>query len=393
MEYLKFIILSFLFLIMSCSEKNSSSIIGSEDEQDTGVNSEDEQDTGINSEDEQDTGTIDVKVMKWQDGHTAAVTITYDHGWGTGGGKPNEQISQDMVLERGLVLDYELVTSTYEGHPIIQADLRDNQLPLGIHFFGHGHQHIAYDELSYGDCLDAFEKNFKLMQEWGLNPKSFAYPNGFGRRYTTQFACLVAGFICARGFDAYSEDVYICPNETMEPVNWYLLPAIRASSVHTFPDTITKHAEMAEAIEKALPKTAWIILCYHSIGFTNGFAYYPFEDFEKDMDIIAGNDFWCSNMDVIACYIKERNSFIFIKKKLSSVDGKVEYEVVFRDWLENNIYDTPLTLDFDFHESFSVRIMKIEPGLNGSTEFEVTDNSIRLNVVPDDRKYKITLLR
>ncbi|MFC1573970.1 hypothetical protein ACFL30_02170 [Candidatus Latescibacterota bacterium] len=395
MEKVKLLIIFLLLLFMNCSENNNHSIIDPEDGQDTEtIDGEDEQDSEvIDGKDDKDKGTIDVKVMKWKDGHTAAVTITYDHGWGTGGGKPNEQISQDIVLEKGLVLDYELVTYHYENYPAIREDIRDKQLPLGIGFFGHGHKHIPHDELSFDDCFDSFSLCFNLMKEWGLNPKAYAYPSGYGKKYTTQFACQIAGFICARDFNAYSEKVYLCPDDTMEPDNWYLMPSIRASSVHTYPDCITNHAEMADAIEKALPITAWIILCYHSIGFADGYAYYPLEDFEEDMDTIAGNDFWCSNMDVIACYIKERSAFIFSKKKLSTVDGKAEYKVQFRDWLDNSIYDSPLTLDFTFNESFSVREMRIDPALNGSTEFEVTDNSIRLNVVPDEREYIMTLLQ
>ncbi len=299
-----------------------------------------------------------------------------------------------MVLERGLVLDYEVVTATYELWPTSQADLRDNQLPLGIHFFGHGHKHSAHDEFSFVDCLESFVKCFELMQEWGLNPKAYAYPQGSGRKYSTQLACKIAGFICSRGFDPPSEDMYICPDDVMEPKNWFLLPCIRAAfSVHEMPDYITNHSEMAEAIEKALPKTAWIILTYHSIGFTDGWGYYPFEDFENDLDTIVENDFWCSNMDVVACYIKERSRFEFEMEKLNLADDKNEYNVVFRDGLDNSIYDTPLTVDFTFADSLTIQEIKFEPALNDLNEYKVINNKLRLNVIPDDKKYKMTIIQ
>ena len=150
---------------------------------------------------------------------------------------------------------------------------------------------------------------------------------------------------------------------------------------------------MAEAIEKALPKTAWIILTYHSIGHTDGWGYYPFEDFEKDLDTIVENNFWCSNMDVVACYIKERSRFKFEVKKLNLADDKNEYNVVFRDGLDDSIYDTPLTVDFTFADSLTVQEIKFEPALNDINEYKVINNKLRLNVIPDDKKYKMTIIQ
>jgi len=377
MKKLKIIVLPIVLIIISCSEKNIYNYI---------ILPENNQDSDKRDED------IKVNVLKWKDDHTAAVSITYDGGWLTGGSMPNMQISQDMVLERGLVLDYEIVTATYEPYPTVQAELRENQLPLGIHFFGHGHYHDAHDQLDFIECLNSFRKCFRCMYEWGLNPKAYAYPHGSGRTPSTQLACKIAGFICARGFDPPSEDMYICPDDEMEPQNWYLLPCIPISSVDNPPEFLISHSEIAEALEITLTKTAWVILTYHSIGFVGNYGYYPFEYFGQDLDTIVENDFWCSNMDVIACYIKERSRFKFEMEKLNITDENNEYNVVFRDGLDNSIYDTPLTVDFTFADSLTVQEIKFEPALNGLNEYEVINNKLRINVIPDDKRYKMTII-
>ncbi len=73
MKYPKIIVLITVLIIISCSEKNMY--------------------TYVMSPENNDEDIIKVNVLKWKDGHTGAVSITYDGGWGTGGSMSRMQIS------------------------------------------------------------------------------------------------------------------------------------------------------------------------------------------------------------------------------------------------------------------------------------------------------------
>jgi hypothetical protein len=341
-------------------------------------------------EDTQNTSPITISTPKWYNGHTAAISITYDGGWDTGGSMPQLGIDQDAVLSRGLVLDYEVVTATYEPYASSQAKLR-NEMPLGIHFFGHGHTHVPHDTLSFQDCYDDFRTCFLLMQEWGLNPRAYAYPNGSGREPLTQFALSISGFMCARNYEPITEYKYICPNDIKEPKNWFFLPCIPIASEYDPNVYATNHEKMTEFFTGALENTAWIIPCYHGVGFVGGWGYYPLEDFEKDLDTIKSQDFWCSNMDVIACYIKERNNVKIDVKTKETIDGKDIFEIKFDDELPDDVYDIPVTIDLTFLTGYKVASMHCDPPINGITDFTSRNGKIRVNVIPDSKKYQITL--
>jgi len=74
---------------------------------------------------------FEVTVLKWYKGKTAAVSINYDAPWGRN--KDVDSIG-DEVLSRGLRMDHELVTSSYEKYPDIVAKMRDEAIP-GVSIF------------------------------------------------------------------------------------------------------------------------------------------------------------------------------------------------------------------------------------------------------------------
>ena len=260
--------------------------------------------------------------------------------------------------------------------------MRDDLMACGIRFYGHGHDHYNFDDLSYDDCLESFTLCYNYMKAWGLEPKAYAYPHGKGFENTTKFANRMAGFICARGLTFISNPNYICQYNELEPIDWFYLPCI--SVARDIEGYVNNHGDMADVLDTCLERTAWVIIMYHSIGFPDGWGYYPYEDYIGDIDQIAAHDFWCGHMGEIACYIKERNMFVMGKKELEAGDGWKDYSVRFWDGLDNNVYDVPITVDVMF-ETDSV-IEKVELELPGAEEtvFTVEDNTFRINVVPDE---------
>ena len=228
------------------------------------------------------------------------------------------------------------------------------------------------------------------MKEWGLNPRAYAYPGSSAYKLTTQFANKQAGFICARGAELNRDFIYMCPDDVREPVNWQYMPSLVAGQ--NYKEYVQDHDEMAPLLMKDLEKKAWLILMYHSLGFPEGWGYYPREEFIKDIDLIAANDFWSGNTDNVACYIQERNAFFVDIDETKFGKGMFTYRVRFCDGLNNAIYDQPLTLELTFDPLANVDTMHIEPAAEGSTDFSVVDNKLRLDIIPDEQKYFITLL-
>ena len=95
------------------------------------------------------------------------------------------------------------------------------------------------------------------MTEWGLNPKSYAYPGARGYDEDTQLANKRAGFICARGYTLDWDEFYICPDEESKPQNWYYLPAVPIAK--DFDKYVNTHDNLQLVMEKNIAKKSWII--------------------------------------------------------------------------------------------------------------------------------------
>jgi len=240
--------------------------------------------------------------------------------------------------------------------------------------------------LSYEDAYASFKQCYDLMEEWGLNPKAYAYPHSSGHKASTQAANRDAGFICARGSTLNLEEVYLCPGETAGPENWYYLPAVSiAGGIKGY---VNDHAELAPVLDRALGETAWVILMYHAIGQPLGWGYYELEEFAKDLAQIAEGDFWSANMDAATAYIRERNG-LRLELAAGSSDGGLA--ISFRDGLDNEVYDQPLTLELELNPQLNIQALHVMSP-NGRTDtHEVTDNRLRLNVLPDEATYFMRL--
>lgn len=335
------------------------------------------------------TSDFNVTVLKWFNGHNSAVTITYDAGWRI---LPILQSNVDEVLQRNLTMDFELVTIYYnnpENFYLIE-DFRENLMPHGIHFFGHGHRHINYDTLSYSEAFEDFKLCFDLMKSWDLNPSVYAYPGGRGYLQSTQLANETAGFIAARGATTDPNQFYICADNANEPENWYYLPAVSTGIQDTI--LINNNSEMIPVLNSALQKNAWIILMYHSIGLAGGWGYYPFEEFTKDLDFIASNDFWCGNMDNVTKYIKEKNNFNIQKTYMTSNNEMSVYRVKFSDNLDNEMFNQPLSIQFETKGDL-VQTIKIVYPDSTTIENAVINDLVSFNIIPDEKEYLVYLMK
>ena len=334
---------------------------------------------------------FNITATKWRDGHRAAVSITYDAPWGI---HPVFSLATDAAIARGLSMDVEIVSdklSHFKRIAITQR-MRTELMPRGVGFFGHGHSHIDHDALGYHAAYQSFRTNFSLMRAWGLNPKVYAYPLFAGRDAQTQAANRQAGFIAARGGTRDPSAYYICADGVREPEQWHNLPSVIMGNASTRdPST---HDQLQPILIQTLQRRAWTIMTYHAIGHPEGWGYYPYVEFVRDLDFIRANDFWSGNLASVAAYIQERNALDIQIARFFGSQMPNSFELFIGDGLDNDVYDEPLTLDFQFNPDLGVRAARITPTpVAGQERFIVEENHLRLNMVPDERLYTLSLER
>jgi hypothetical protein len=176
-----------------------------------------------------------------------------------------------------------------------------------------------------------------------------------------------------------------------EPNNWYFLPSVIMGAKDG--TDIPYHEALLPILEDALGEGAWVILTYHAIGNPEGWGYYPLEEFERDLDYIASADLWNGNLDAIAAYTQERNALDIKVVRYFGVGIPKKYELIIGDGLDNEIYDEPLTFDFRFNSKLNVQRVYFDPPVEGASSFAVEGDSLRLHLVPDERRYALVLER
>lgn len=328
-------------------------------------------------------------VPKWPGGHRAAVSITYDAPWGR---HPGHRLATDAVLSRGLRMDLEVVTANYldrVGQALV-ATYRNDLIPAGIHFFGHGHTHALHDTMDYEGAYASFHTCFELMRLWGLEPWAYAYPGSSALRPSTQLANRDAGFVAARGQAFAPAEYYIVPDEVREPVNWQYLPSVvMGNASYTYIDT---HDKLAPILDTALARSAWVILMYHAIGIPEGWSYYPIADFLLDLNQIADLDLWSANLDDACQYVRERDTFrLGVEGAVLQADGWTRLDLTFSDGLDNALYDEPLTVELRVFPRFGYRQARLEGDADGRLEFDLAAGPPRVDVRPDERTHALFL--
>lgn len=332
---------------------------------------------------------IPAEIAKWYDNHTGAISITYDYG------APHTAQSmniENLVLQHGLIMDFELVTSEVMKDSVLISHIKNFMLPHGFGFFGHGHEHINHDALSYEQSLDSFSKCYESMINLGLKPVAYAYPGGWGYHLSTRSALKDAGFLCGRKFEQLDiSDPYITPDSVSVPKDWYALPSLVMQSIKYDGCVIciNNTEELLIYLRETLKKTAWIILTYHDIGLENEYGFYEAEDFEKDLKAIKSLDLWCDNISDIVLYIRERNNASASVELVTDAAGvNSEIRIRVSDGLQNDFYNQPLTLLFDIPQNWVKRDLVLT-GSNSSVRLKSDTRKIKISVLPDESIYRL----
>ncbi len=337
-------------------------------------------------------------VAKWFDGHTAAISITNDD-WPTRGREPD---IDGYVLEHGLMMGYEMVTgATFFGDQIFSgpederiAYLMSDLVPQGFSYFGHGHDHVDHDELSYAEALESFRTNYETMQEWGMTPIAYAYPRSAGHEAETQQALADSGFLSGRLLTRNSADFYNIPGDQLAPDNWFGLMSAEMQSIdfEGCKPCVNDNAELMPVLDEALAQTAWLILTYHAIGQPEWYGWYHYDEFQKDVQAIAARDFWTASMNDITLYVRERADTVLTVDVVAGNAGTESIAITLSDGLDNARFNHPLTVLFDLPTDWVGRPFTVmQDGELLLDEVVFDTEAAKLHLLPNERAYILRL--
>lgn len=280
------------------------------------------------------------------------MSLTYDHGWS--GRKENawEQDIERLLRDSAVPMDFDW-TPHYMGDGEIRYG-RDSLKPRGISFFGHGYYHINADALSE----DSARANFLLcktsMLAHGIKAVSYAYAGGYGFDAKTRRACKDAGFLSARLF-SMTQSPLIIPDSETAPRDWFSLPTVPMFSAeyHTgnvllrgtdYRSAVHSTQELVPYLDETVRRGAWLILTYHAINNTPD-GTYRFRDFQTDVSAIKARHIWCTGMNTVILYLKERIATRLQTTLQRANNGAVEeIRIHADDGLPNDFYNVPLTV-------------------------------------------------
>lgn len=292
------------------------------------------------------TVSPDPVIAKWYNNCTAAISLTYDDGRPKA--RTNEAVNK-FVLENGLTMDYELVTADYILKPKLKENLLKRMIPSGLGYFGHGHEHVEHDRLSYEDALKSFKQCYAAMLELGLKPVAYAYPHGAGKESETKKALAEAGFLSGRlHFSEKMNTPYIIPGSQAEPDDWFGLPTLvmQDYAFNHCNRCVNNNEQLIPYLDETIREKAWIILTYHAIGNKKNYGFFKYDEFQKNIYAIKERNFWNASMNAVTLYIRER---LHAEVKITPVlkHHKIEeMRIQVSDHLPNNIYNQPLTVMF-----------------------------------------------
>ncbi|MCX6152214.1 MAG: hypothetical protein NTX22_16935 [Ignavibacteriales bacterium] len=331
---------------------------------------------------------IPVSIAKWYDDHKAAMSLTEDHGWWNA--EINATVTK-LILDYGLTMDFDLVTFEVQADSIHLNYVRNNLLPKGFGFFGHGHKHDNHDKLSYEQSLASFKKCYESMIEIGVKPVAYAYPGGWGFFLKTRTALKDAGFLCGRRFDELDNvlDPYIMPDTSTQPADWFALPSLTMQSVD-FQGNVTcvnNTSELIAFLDEAVQKRAWLISTYHFIGNKSGWGYYELPEFENDLRAIKSRDIWCTHLaDVVLYSLERKNANAIAMLVNDKYDSPVKIKISLADGLPNDYYNQPLTIKLEIPNEWIGKEIVLLSGKSIQQIFKFESKQIQVSILPNDLK-------
>jgi hypothetical protein len=334
---------------------------------------------------------IEVEITKWFNDHKAAVALNYDHGYPTTTSYARDALA--LLKKHNAVMDYDIVTHTLKQSDSMKSFILNEIIPSGMGVFGHGHKHDNHDDKSYGDAYASFKQCYDDMITLGIKPVSYAYPGGWGYLLSTRKALKDAGFLNGRKFEQLDiSNPFILADNEIEPRDWYALPTLimQSEDYDGCIVCVNNADELAEYLDRAIEKSAWLILTYHFIGDLNNYGFYYLPEFERDLIAVKSRDIWNDKMDNITLYAYERKDAKIEAVKIFDENDQVEkIKIKIDDGLPNEIFDHPLTVKLELPEEWGIQSLIVKS--KNDYEFNVTpeEQIVLINLLPNEEEYFI----
>ena len=341
----------------------------------------------------QTNDSLTVSLTKWYGGHSAAISLTYDHGvrWLS----PEEALIQNIVLEENLPMDFDFTNSDLDEWPARRLYYSQTLQQHGIGFFGHGYDHINSDAVAEEVALENFRRCYEDMVAFGTKPVAYAYPGGYCYAASTRRALAASGFLAGRRFSSLDHThPYICSGDTLVPSDWYDLPSL-VMFTHEFsgdPKTIQATSALIPFLDEAVRQRAWLITTYHEIKDGPG-GTYAVQDFRDDIQAIKGRDFWIASFNDATLYLRERAKATVDITQQFSPDGMLVWaELLLSDDLSNDLYDHPLTVRISVPDALVGRRFKVSQDHHEIASQVFEPDSLMLSLRPNERPYILEVL-
>lgn len=336
---------------------------------------------------------VPVRIAKWHNDLAGAITLTYNTGWPAVG---TDNKVQMLATAYGCKVDLELITAHFRQYEALRSYLQNVIIPMKIGVFGNGDERLNHDSMSYEQAYASFRRCFDTMKDMGLEPVSYAYPQGMGLEQETWQALSDAGFLSGRGFRKGEViDPFIMPGSLVEPPNWYNLPTLVAEefSVSQCEACIASAQELAPYLDEAVARTAWIISTYHEIYDLDETGRYSIAEFENDLREIKKRDLWCATFNEATLYARERSKATAQANWYRNTDGVVRaVGVVIDDKLPDDRYHQQLTVVVDVPESWVDQPLGIFDGKTFISEFTTDSPQATFSLLPTGKEYRIVVL-
>lgn len=336
-----------------------------------------------------------LEIAKWWSDYSSAYTVTYDMGFPF-----LNDFENKWLIENGLYIDYEIVTATYNSIPS-RVDYLKSLKAENFGYFGHGHEHIDHDKISYEEAYNSFKNNYDSIKSYGIQPISYAYPYGAGRRDSTRIALKESGFLSGRlnqeDFEGYGP--FIMEYAESSPKDWFGLPALRMEDIEFqgCDYCINSPHELLPYIYENINRKSWLITTYHAIGFDGntddrpiGWGFYKRENFFQEMNtvksLMENKKLWLASMNDVTLYTYLRNNTTFE----IMYENNSTFKLVFKSTVDKNQINTDITLKMFINQNMGYNSMIIENSYNKIFESDTLSDTLIVNLNPHDGPYKIS---
>lgn len=275
----------------------------------------------------------------------------------------------NWLIERGLFVDYTVLSTEYADDAERATYLTDQLLPAGFGYAGLGHNRLDGQELDYNAALAEFQANRAYLIEQGLNPVAFAYQDAGGATDPWQRALQDAGFLSGvrSGAGWLADGPCVLAGDVTAPANWWALASVHMQS-EPCEGCAVDTEELLGLIEACREEEGWLITTYDSLwvdGTGDGAhakSFYSLGAFKGHMEQVA---LWSEEGLIWLATINEATLFARQRRATAARLDRISentYQLYLDDGLDRSIYTADMTLRLGFGSFFQDKDLIVQQG-------------------------------